>query len=85
MFDLLRKNRYQRSDSPRQVARERVQSAIHRDRLEVSTPQLSALRANMLTTISEHLAVAPDFTEFELLRDDDSVFLVSRVRLEDRQ
>ncbi len=85
MFDRLRRNRGQHSDSPRQVARERVGSAIRRDRLEISTPQLSLLRANMLTTISEHLPVAPDFTEFELLRDGDDVFLVSRVRLQKRR
>ena len=85
MFSILRKNRGRRDGSPRQVARERVQSAIRRDRMEVSAPQLSALRDNLLFTIEEHLAVAPEFTEFHLQRDGDDVFLVSRVRLENRR
>ena len=85
MFSLLRKNRGLRKGSPRQVARERVESTIRRDRMEVSAPQLSALRDNMLFTIREHLPIAPEFTEFGLQRDGDGVFLVSRVRLENRR
>ena len=85
MFDLLRRNRRPRAGSPRQVARERVESAIRRDRMEVSAPELSALRDQMLDTISEHLPVAPEFAEFGLRRDGDDVFLVSRVRLQARR
>ena len=84
MFSLLRKKRGPRRGSPRQIARERVQSAIRRDRMEVSGPQLSTLRDCMLFTISEHLPVAPEFAEFGLQREGDDVFLVSRVRLEGR-
>ncbi len=82
MFDLLRKNRRHRGGNPRQVARERVQSAIRRDRMEVSAPQLTALRDSMLFTIREHLPVAPEFTEFAIQRDGDELFLISRVRLQ---
>ena len=100
MFDLLRKTRGPRPDrppqdsprqdslrpdSPRQVARERVQSAIRRDRNEVTTKQLSQLRADLLATISHHLPVDGDFAEFGLYRDGDEVFLVSRVRLHSRR
>jgi septum formation topological specificity factor MinE len=46
-----------------------VQSAIRRDRMEVSAPQLSELRDNMLFTLRKHLPVAPEFTEFRLQRD----------------
>ncbi len=81
MFDLLRKKRNHGRGSPRQVARERVQSAIRRDRTDISGPQLSALRNSMLFTIREHLPVAPEFTEFGIQRDGDELFLVSRVRL----
>lgn len=84
MFRLFRRSRAPRDGSPRQVARERVQSAIRRDRMEVSAPQLSELRDNLLFTIREHLPVAPEFTEFHLQRDGEDVFLVSRVRLEGR-
>ena len=81
MFSLLRRNRGPRGGSPRQVARDRLHSAIRRDRMEVSAPQLSELRDSMLYTIREHLQVAPEFAEFGLQRDGDEVFLVSRVRL----
>ena len=82
MFDLLRRNRGHGRRNPRQMARERVQSAIRRDRIEVSAPQLSALRDSMLFTIREHLPVAPEFTEFGIQRDGDDLFLISRVRLQ---
>ena len=81
MFDLFHIGRGKRSSSPREVARQRVQAAIRRDRLEASAPQLSELRVNLLSTISEHLSVAPDFVEFGLRQEGDEVFLVSRVRL----
>ena len=84
MFNIFRKKRGSGAGSPRQIARERVQSAIRRDRMEVSAPQLTELRDNLLSTIKEHLPVAPEFTEFRLQRDGDDVFLVSRVRLEGR-
>lgn len=82
MFDFLRKNRGHGSSNPRQVARERVQSAIRRDRMEVSAPQLNALRVSMLMTIQEHLPVAPEFTEFGIQGDGDDLILTSRVRLQ---
>lgn len=53
--------------------------------MEVSAPQMSELRDNLLYTIGEHLRVAPEFTEFRLQRDGDDVFLVSRVRLESQR
>ena len=84
MFSMLRKNRGQEGGSPRELARQRVQSAIRRDRMEVSAPQLSELRVELLTAISARLPVASEFAEFGLDRVGDDVFLVSRVRLEER-
>ena len=85
MFSLLTKFRRGRPKSPREVARQRLESAIRQDRLEVSAPQLSVLRDSLLSTISEHLPVASEFTEFTLQRDGEDVFLVSRVRLASRR
>ncbi len=85
MFDLLRAKRGSKAGSPRQAARQRLQATIRQDRLEVSTPQLSELRVNLLSTINEHLPVAADFAEFGLHHDGEDVFLVSRVRLRERQ
>ena len=85
MFDLLLRNRGRRGNTSRQVAKERVQSAIRRDRMEVAAPELSVLRDRMLYTIGEHLPVAAEFTEFGLRREGDEVFLVSRVRLQNHR
>ena len=84
MFSLLRKIQGREEINPRQMARQRVQSAIRRDRMEVSTPQLSELRVELLTTIRARLPVESEFAEFGLDRVGDDVFLVSRVRLENR-
>lgn len=85
MFRLLRKIRGRDHSTPRELARQRVQSAIRRDRMEVSTPQLSELRGELLTAISARLPVASEFAEFGLDRVGDELYLVSRVRLENRQ
>ena len=85
MFDLLLRNRSRNDNTSRQVAKERVQSAIRRDRMEVAASDLSVLRERMLYTIGEHLPVAPEFTEFGLRREGDAVFLVSRVRLQNHR
>ena len=85
MFSLLRKIRGQGQGTPRELARQRVQSAIRRDRMEVSTPQLSELRGELLSAISARLPVASEFAEFGLDRVGDDLYLVSRVRLEDRK
>ena len=85
MFSVLRKIQGRDDSSPRQVARQRVQSAIRRDRMEVAAPQLSELRIELHTAISARLPVASEFTEFGLDRVGEDVFLVSRVRLENRR
>ena len=53
MFDRFFANIGRRRNTPRQVARERVQSAIGRGRMEVAIPELSILRDRMLSTINE--------------------------------
>ena len=85
MFSLLRKIQGRDQGTPRELARQRVESAIRRDRMEVSTPQLSELRGELLTAISARLPVASEFSEFGLDRVGDDLYLVSRVRLEDRK
>ncbi len=85
MFSLLRKIRGQSQGTPRELARQRVQSAIRRDRMEVSTPQLSELRGELLTAINARLPVASEFAEFGLDRVDGDLYLVSRVRVEERR
>lgn len=85
MFSLVRKIRGRKEISPRELARQRVQSAIRRDRMEVSTPQLSELRGELLSVIRARLPVASEFAEFGLDRVGDDLYLVSRVRLENRR
>ena len=70
-------------DYTKNIARERLQTAITRDRFDLVPPELlEALRRDMLLTISRHLEVGGDgFQEFEIRRFNQSLFLVSNIRI----
>ncbi len=64
------------------VARDRLHSAISRDRLDVAAPEMvEALRCDMLAVIKRHLEVGDGFQEFELRRVNQSLELVSNIRV----
>lgn len=68
-------------DYTKNIARERLQTAITRDRFDLVPPELlEALRRDMLLTISRHLEVG-DVQEFEIRRFNQSLFLVSNIRI----
>lgn len=85
------KGLWQRNDSKgsggagRAATRERVESALRRDRLAVSGEGLAELRRDVLTVISGHLPVAAEFEEFGLYQEDGEVYLAARVRVERRR
>ena len=69
-------------DFTKNIARERLQSAIDRDRFDLVAPELlEALRRDMLQTISRHLEVGEGFQEFEIRRFNQSLFLVSNIHI----
>lgn len=69
-------------DSTKNIARERLQSAIDRDRFDLVAPELlEVLRRDMLLAISRHLEVGEGFQEFEIRQSNHSLFLVSHIRI----
>lgn len=77
-----RKEIRENPDYTKNIARERLQSAIDRDRFDQVAPELlEALRRDMLLTISRHLEVGEGFQEFEIRRFNQSLFLVSNIRI----
>lgn len=77
-----RKEIRENPDYTKNIARERLQSAIDRDRFDLVAPELlEALRRDMLLTISRHLEVGEGFQEFEIRRFNQSLFLVSNIRI----
>ena len=88
MLNLLRrtKSRKQVRDNPdytKNIARERLQAAIMRDRFDLGPDTMDALRRDVLTAISHHLEVGEGFQEFEIRRLNQSLFLVSNVRIKE--
>ena len=64
------------------IARDRLQAAINRDRYDQVAPEVvEALRRDMLATISRHLEVGEGFQQFEICRSDRSLVLVSNIRV----
>ena len=88
MLSLLRrtKSRKQVHDNPdytKNIARERLQAAIMRDRFDLRPETMDALRRDVLAAISHHLEVGDGFQEFEIRRLNQSLFLVSNVRIKE--
>ena len=77
-----RKNTRDNPDYTKNIARDRLQSAISRDRYELVAPDvMEALRRDVLAAISRHLEVSDGFQEFEIRRLNQSLFLVSNIRI----
>lgn len=66
------------------IARDRLQTAIMRDRYDLVAPDvMEALRRDMLVVISRHLEInaGEGFQEFEIRRLNQSLLLVSHIRI----
>lgn len=71
------------SDNTKNIARERLQNAISRDRYDlVATDMMDALSRDMLSAISRHIEVGDEFHELEIRRLDQSLYLVASVRIQ---
>ncbi len=79
-----RKEAGRNPDYTKDIARDRLQTAIMRDRYDLVTPDvMEALRRDMLATISRHLEIGAGegFQEFEIRRLNQSLLLVSHIRI----
>ncbi len=64
------------------IARARLQTAIMRDRFDLVAPDvMEDLRRDMLAAISRYLEVGDGFQEFEIRRLNQSLYLVSNIRI----
>ena len=70
-----------RRENTKDVARQRLQVALMRDRMDLSPAIMDALKTDMLAVMSRYLSVGDDFQEFGIRRLDESVFLVSNIKV----
>lgn len=75
-----------RREQSKGTARQRLQVALMRDRFDLSPDILASLKRDVLTAVSRYMVVGEDdIQEFEILRKDESVFLVSNIRVRELQ
>ena len=72
-----------RREQTKEAARRRLHSALMRDRLDLSPDLMYALRQDVRNVLSRYMVVEDDFQEFEIQRMEESVFLVSNIRVEE--
>jgi cell division topological specificity factor len=72
-----------RREHTKDAARERLHQALMRDRLDLSSDVLDSLRNDLLAVMSRYMVVGEDFQEFGIRRLDESVFLVSNIRVKE--
>jgi cell division topological specificity factor len=70
-----------RRENTKDVARQRLQVALMRDRMDLSPDIMDALKTDMLAVMSRYLSVGDEFQEFGIRRLDESVFLVSNIKV----
>lgn len=72
-----------RRESTKDAARNRLKLALMRDRMDLSPDIITALKTDMLAVMSRYLVVGEEFQEFGIRRLDESVFLVSNIRVKE--
>jgi len=72
-----------RRENSKDTARQRLQVALMRDRMDLSPDIMDALKTDMLAVMSRYLSVGDDFQEFGIRRLNESVFLVSNIQVRD--
>lgn len=72
-----------RKENTKNAARDRLQMALMRDRMDLSPDIIDALKIDLLAVMSQYLVVGEEFQEFGIRRLDESVFLVSNIRVKE--
>ena len=70
-------------EQSKRAARERLRLTLLKDRLDVSEGTMDALRQDVLTVLSRYLVVGEDFQEFEIHRSEESIYLVSNIKVKE--
>ena len=72
-----------RKENTKNAARDRLQMALMRDRMDLSPDIINALKIDLLAVMSQYLVVGEEFQEFGIRRLDESVSLVSNIRVKE--
>lgn len=73
-------------EQTKRAARDRLQLALIKDRLDVSEGTggtMDALRQDVLTVLSRYMVVGDDFQEFEIHRSEEAVYLISNIQVKE--
>jgi cell division topological specificity factor len=86
MLDFLRWVTVRREHSrehTKDAARERLHTALMRDRMDISPDVMDSLKSDVLAAMRRYMVVGDEFTEFEIRRQNESVILVSNIRVKE--
>ena len=73
-----------RREQTKDIARERLHLALMRDRFDLAPDVMAALKRDVIDAVSRYMVVVEDdVREFEIRREEESVFLVSNIRIKD--
>ncbi len=72
-----------RKEHTKDAARERLQVALMRDRFDMDPGIMDSMKSDVLAAVSRYMVVGDEFQEFEIRRSDESVFLVSNIRVKE--
>ena len=82
MIDLLRWA-LQKHERSKVTARHRLQMILVLDRVGMATEHLESMKRDFLEVVSRYLVVDVDSIEMDMKRTDDSLVLVSNIRVKD--
>lgn len=72
-----------RKSETKNAARDRLKLALMRDRMDLAPDIMDSLKEDVKAVMSQYLVVGDEFQEFAIRRLDESVFLVSNIRVKD--
>ncbi len=72
-----------RKSETKNIARDRLHLALMRDRMELAPEMMDSLKQDLKAVMSQYMVVGDEFQEFAIRRLDESVFLVSNIRVKD--
>ena len=76
-------NKRDAPDNTRSIAKNRLNTALSRDRYDLLDPAIvNSLERDLIAAISHHLKVDGEFHELEIRRLNDSFYLVASVRIQ---
>ena len=70
-----------RREHTKDTARQRLQVALIRDRVDLAPEVMEAMKRDILKVMGRYLVAGDDFSQFEIHLKDKSAVLVSNIRI----